>query len=56
MLYRYLITKVGLFVFLAWLADRLRVPVPTDLYTLFVFEIIVLVVAIPILSVWKSFR
>jgi len=56
MLYRYLVTKVGLFVFLAWLADRLRIPVPTDIYTLFVFEIIVLVVAIPIVTVWKSFR
>jgi hypothetical protein len=56
MLYRYLAFKIGLFAALAWLADQLRVPVPTDVYTLFAFEILVLVVAIPIISVWKSFR
>jgi hypothetical protein len=55
MLYRYLISKVSLFVALAWVADQLRIPVPTDIYTLFVFEIIVLVLAIPITAVWKSF-
>ena len=56
MLYRYLLTKVSLFIALAWLADQLHIPVPTDIYTLFVFEIIVLVVAIPIASIWNSFR
>ena len=55
MLYRYLLTKVSLFVALAWLADQLRIPVPTDIYTLFGFEIMVLVLAIPIAAVWKSF-
>jgi len=56
MLLRYLLTKASLFITLAWLADQLRVPVPTDIYTLFAFEIIVLVVAIPIAAVWNSFR
>jgi hypothetical protein len=56
MIYRYLVFKVGLFVSLAWLADQLRLPVPTDIYTLFAFELIVLVVAIPIISLWRSFR
>ena len=55
MIWRYLVSKVGLFMALVWLADQLRIPVPTDVYTLFVFEIIVLVVAIPITWVWKSF-
>lgn len=56
MLYRYLLSKVSLFIGLAWLADQLRVPVPVDVYTLFAFEIIVLVLAIPIAALWNSFR
>ena len=41
---------------LAWLADQLHVPVPTDIYTLFVFEILVLVLAIPITALWNTFK
>jgi hypothetical protein len=55
MIWRYLVTKISLFVTLAWIADQLRIPVPLDVYTLFVFEIIVLVLAIPITYAWKSF-
>lgn len=55
MIWRYLISKVGLFITLVWIADRFSIPVPTDVYTLFVLEILVLVVAIPVTWVWKSF-
>jgi hypothetical protein len=55
MIWRYLVSKLGLFMTLVWVADQLHVPVPTDIYTLFVFEIIILVVAIPVTWVWKSF-
>lgn len=55
MIWRYLVSKLGLFMGLVWLADQLRVPVPTDIYTLFVIEIIVLAVAIPVTWAWKSF-
>jgi hypothetical protein len=56
MLFRFLVSKIGLFVGLVWLADQLSVPVPTDIYTLFGFEVLVLAVMIPLISVWKSFR
>lgn len=56
MILRYLLTKAGLFITLAWLADQLRIPVPTDIYTLFAFEIVILVLAIPIAALWNSFR
>ena len=55
MLWRFLVSKVSLFVTLVWVADQLSIPVPTDIYTLFAFEIIVLTLAIPITYVWKSF-
>jgi hypothetical protein len=56
MLLRYLLTKASLFITLAWLADQLHVPVPTDIYTLFAFEIVILVLAVPIAALWNSFR
>lgn len=56
MILRYLLTKAGLFITLAWLADQLRIPVPTDIYTLFAFEIVILVLAIPIAALWNSFK
>ena len=54
MIWRYLVSKFSLFIALAWLADQLRVPVPTDVYTLFVLEIIILALAIPVTYVWKT--
>lgn len=56
MLFRYLLSKASLFIGLAWLADHLRVSVPTDIYTLFGFEIVVLILAVPVVALWNSFR
>ena len=56
MIWRFLVSKVGLFVTLVWIADLLSVPIPTDIYALFMFEIIVVVLAIPITAVWRSLR